>query len=192
MLKAREFFISGSAIEPENTFSDACEPLVELPSWWSGFLFHVLNPRQLCLYLYLTLLTSETGVCHPTTKQIRQDLGLASLTIVFEAMAVLEELGFILRQRQNIAELKSRRNVYQRPSCEYTILRLLDCGKIDGLLRPSPGEANEMSAESQKLRDEWLSRALAGEWPTYEGATPLEKRAILSTRLRALLRGEGS
>lgn len=149
----------------------------------------MLNPRQLCLYLYLTLLTAESGVCHPTTKQIRQDLGLASMTIVFEAMSVLEEYGFILRQRQTIAELKSRRNVYQRPSCEYTILRLLDLGKIDGLLRPGPGAVNEMSAESQKLRDEWLGHTLGAHFETYDAAGESAKREILVRELRELLRG---
>lgn len=105
-------------------------------------------------------------------------------------MSILEEYGFILRQRQNIAALKSRRNVYQRPSCEYTILRLLDRAKIDGLLRPTPGAMNEMSAEAQKFRDEWLSHALGSEWPEYEAAAVLEKREILSRRLRVLLRSD--
>ncbi|GAC1310904.1 MAG: hypothetical protein NVS2B3_16860 [Vulcanimicrobiaceae bacterium] len=147
----------------------------------------MLNPRQLCLYLYLTLLTSETGVCYPTTKQIRQDLGLASLTIVFEAMSILEHYGFILRQRQTVVELKSRRNVYQRPSCEFTILRLLDLAKIDGQLRPGPGAINEMSSESQKLRDEWLANKLGSELSSYNRATADEKRAILARELRAML-----
>lgn len=159
-----------------------------MPSWWSGFLFHVLNPRQLSLYVYLTLLTADSGVCHPTTKQIRQDLGLSSLTIVFEAMAILDDYGFILRQRQTVAELKSRRNVYQRPSCEFTILRLLDLGKIDGSLRASPGAANDMSAESQQLRDEWLAHALRDAHERYRVASSSEKRSLLIRALRELLR----
>jgi len=80
--EAKGFSISRDIIDPANMFSDACQPFAEFPAWWSGFLFHVLNPRQLSLYLYLSLLSATTGICHPTTKQIRQDLGLSSLTIV--------------------------------------------------------------------------------------------------------------
>jgi len=150
----RTFSISGNLIDPDNAFTDSCAPLAEIPSLWSGFLFHVLNPRQRSLYLYLTLFTGETGMCHPTKKQIRQDRGLASLTIVFEAISVLEQEGFILRRRQNFPELKSRRNVYQRPSHEFTVLRLLQASKTDGQLRPTPGSNNATSTKSRKLRDE--------------------------------------
>lgn len=138
------------------------------------------------------MLTADTGVCHPTTSQIRQDLGLSGLTVVFEAMSVLEEYGFILRERRTIAELKSRRNVYQRPSCEYTILRLLDRGKIDGLLRPVPGNANEMSVESQKLRDEWLDHALGSQREIYLHADDDAKTPILARGLRRLLAGDSN
>jgi SOS-response transcriptional repressor LexA len=149
----------------------------------------VLNPRQLSLYLYLSLLTSKTGICHPTTKQIRQDLGLSSLTIVFDAMAVLEQHGFILRKRRNIEELNSRRNVYQRPACEFTILRLLDSGKIDGSLRPVPGNLNEMSDESRELKDTWLREALGDRYAHHESASDTDKRSILIEILEADLSG---
>lgn len=187
--ETRTFSISGNLIDPDNAFTDSCAPLAEIPSWWSGFLFHVLNPRQLSLYLYLTLLTGETGMCHPTTKQIRQDLGLASLTIVFEAISVLEQEGFILRRRQNFPELKSRRNVYQRPSCEFTVLRLLQASKIDGLLRPMPGSNNEMSTESRKLRDEWLEQSLGDLKAEYDAGNDGQKQQILMAALRRQLAG---
>jgi len=177
--RPRRFAIPGQFIDSENVFSVACRPYVELPSWWSGFLFHVLNPRQLSLYVYLTMLLGDVGVCDPTTNQIRKDLGLASLTIVFDAMSVLEESGFILRER------RMRRNVYQRPSCEYTVLRLLESGKIDGLLRPVPGFVNEMSDDSRRLKDEWLRGVLGDRYQSYTEAEPEAKRQILIDVLRS-------
>jgi len=185
----RIFLISRDIIDPANRYSEAYEPFAEIPAWWSGFLFHVLNPRQLSLYLYLSLLTSTTGIAHPTTKQIRQDLGLSSLTIVFDAMAVLEQHGFILRKRRNIEELNSRRNVYQRPACEFTILRLLEVGKIDGLLRPVPGNLNEMSDESRALKDAWLHETLGDRYSHFESANDADKRSILIDVLEGDLSG---
>lgn len=175
-------------VDSDNTYSDSCEPLATIPAWWAGFFFHVLNPRQLSVYLYLSLLCVEDNRCHPTTKQIRQDLGIASLTIVFDAISALEANGFILRRRQNLIELKSRRNVYQRPSCEYTILRLLELGRIDAMLRPTPGNANEMSSPAQALRDEWLACILGDDADRYAAAELADKRDILTAALIRLVR----
>ena len=185
----RTFSISGNLIDPDNAFTDSCAPLAEIPSLWSGFLFHVLNPRQRSLYLYLTLFTGETGMCHPTKKQIRQDRGLASLTVVFEAISVLEQESFILRRRQNFPELKSRRNVYQRPSHEFTVLRLLQASKTDGQLRPTPGSNNATSTKSRKLRDEWLVNSLGDLEAEYDAGNDGQKRQILMVALRRQLAG---
>jgi len=144
------------------------------------------------LYLYLSLLCSDDGVCHPTTKQIRHDLGIASLTIVFEAILALETGGFILRRRQNLVALKSRRNVYQRPSCEYTVLRLLEAERLDALLRPSPGAINEMTVPAQALRDEWLKKIIDEPYVAFETADLETKREILLKALRAAVRPEPS
>jgi len=150
----------------------------------SGFLYHVLNPRQVSIYLYLTMLAGETKVCHPTTKQIRADLHLSSLSIVFAAIAVLDRYGFLLRERRNVPELSSRRNVYQRPSCEYTILRLLELGKIDGLLRPVSGATNEVSDDSRRLKDEWLRQTLGDLYETYAAASEEAKSGVLAGLLQ--------
>jgi hypothetical protein len=150
----------------------------------SGFLYHVLNPRQISIYLYLTMLAGESKVCHPTTKQIRNDLRLSSLSIVFGAIAVLERNGFLLRERRHILELNSRRNVYQRPSCEFTVLRLLELGKIDGLLRPVSGATNEVSDDSRRLKDEWLRQTLGDLYETYTAASDKAKSTVLTTLLQ--------
>jgi len=128
-------------------------------------------------------------MCHPTKKQIRQDRGLASLTIVFEAISVLEQESFILRRRQNFPELKSRRNVYQRPSHEFTVLRLLQASKTDGQLRPTPGSNNATSTKSRKLRDEWLVNSLGDLEAEYDAGNDGQKRQILMVALRRQLAG---
>lgn len=156
----------------------------------SGFLYHVLNPRQVSIYLYLTMLACEKNVCHPTTKQIRNDLRLSSLSIVFGAIAVLERYGFLLRERRQVPELNSRRNVYQRPSCEFTILRLLELGKIDGYLRPVSGTASEVSDDSRRLKDEWLRQTLGDLYAPYAAAEDEEKADMLIGLLRAISDGK--
>jgi len=150
----------------------------------SGFIYHVLNPRQVSIYLYLTMLAGESRVCHPTTKQIRNDLRLSSLSIVFGAIAVLERNGFLLRERRQIFELNSRRNVYQRPSCEFTVLRLLELGKIDGLLRPLSGAINEVSDDSRRLKDEWLRQTLGDYYAAYAAAPEKAKAGVLAESLQ--------
>ncbi len=165
-----------------------CEPLVEVPAWWSGFLFHVLNPRQVSMYLYLIMLCDDRGVCHPTIEQIRKDLGLLSTTMVFESIAVLEEYGFFMRSRQALPESRSRRNVYRRGACEYTVLRLLETNKIDGDLHPA-GSGDPASDEARQLIHAGLKTILAAkEFEAYGAATTDSKRDLLMESLNAKLR----
>lgn len=165
-----------------------CEPLAQIPAWWSGFLFHVLNPRQLSMYVYLIMLSDDSGVCHPTIEQIRKDLGLLSTTMVFESIAVLEEYGFFVRSRESLPESRSRRNVYRRTACEYTILRLLETNKIDGDLFPiNSGDA--VSNDSRQLVETGLKDLLGCEYfQRYESAAHSERRDVLMTILNELLR----
>ena len=163
-----------------------CRPLVAIPAWWSGFLFHVLNPRQLSMYVYLIMLADERGVCHPTIDQIRKDLGLLSTTMVFESIAVLEEYGFFMRSRQTVAESRSRRNVYRRTACEYTILRLLETNKIDGELRPIGGDAP--SYESHQLTMYGLEELLGRRFARYAEASREHKRDVLLALLGETMR----
>jgi hypothetical protein len=166
---------------------DDCQPLVSIPAWWSGFLFHVLNPRQLSMYIYLLMLSDDGGVCHPTIEQIRKDLGLLSTTMVFESIAALEEHGFFMRSRQTLPESRSRRNVYRRTACEYTILRLLETNKIDGDLRPV-GAGDPASEESRQLVQEGLESILGGAYRRYGAAALEEKRDVLVACLNEILR----
>lgn len=164
-----------------------CEPLAQLPAWWSGFLFHVLNPRQLSMYVYLVMLSDSHGVCHPTIEQIRKDLGLLSTTMVFESIAVLEEYGFFVRSRESLPESRSRRNVYRRTACEYTILRLLETNKLDGDVLPVNG-GDAVSKDSRHLVETGLKELLGDYFARYAAAVPSEKRDVLMNILSELLR----
>ena len=179
------FAIPNTPIDAANRFQPDCRPFAEIPAWWSGFLFHVLTPRQLSLYLYLAMLSGHIGVCHPTVKQISQDLGLSSESAVFEAIAALEEHGFVLRALRRMRGAGPRRNVYQRASCEYTVLKLLEQGRIDGCMRPAPGFVNEMSDDAKALRDEWLRESLGPIFQRYAQASDDQKTVILTEALRA-------
>ena len=181
----RSITIPRVIIDPHNRFEHDCQPFTEIPAWWSGFIFHVLNARQISLYLYLSMLLDAEGMCSPTVEQIRQDLGLSG-SIVFGALGALSERGFILRQRRYLETLRSRRNVYQRPSCEFTLLRLLEAQKIDGDLRAVPGPAHEMSHDAAELKAEWLSKVMEGDFDAYDAAPVAEKRGLLIAKLNAL------
>lgn len=115
-----------------------------------------------------------------------QDLGLLSTTMVFESIAVLEEFGFFMRSRQALPESHSRRNVYRRTACEYTVLRLLETNRIDGQLRPvctddTPDDARQLIAEG-------LQALLGDRYQQYENAAEEEKRDVLVAILKDILR----
>ncbi len=156
-----------------------CAPSALIPAWWSGFLFHVLNPRQISMYMYLTMLSDDRGECSPTVDQIREDLGLYSTSMVFEALAALDDLGFITRIRAAFPGIRARRNLYRRPSCESTLYRLLERGRIDGHLRSTNPTRAPASAESQALIEEGLAILLGTAYDQYQRTPEDEKRAVL-------------
>lgn len=140
------------------------------------------------MYLYLTLLASERGDCHPTIEQIRDDLGLLSTSMVFEALTVLETFGFIVRERHSFAGTRAKRNVYQRTPCAFTVLRLLEHDKIDEQLNPkSFSPAPPAAPESKALAAIGLRELLGEKYHQYESATKDNKREILIRTLRASL-----
>jgi hypothetical protein len=163
-----------------------CAPNALIPAWWSGFVFHVLNPRQVSMYLYLTMLSDPRGECSPTIDQIREDLGLYSSSMVFEALAALDDLGFIIRIRAAFPGTRARRNLYRRPSCESTLIRLLERGRIDGHLRSTNPTRAPASAESQALIYEGLAEILGDAYERYHRAPgEPEKREVLLKLLSA-------
>lgn len=131
------------------------------------------------MYLYLMMLCDEVGSCHPTIDQIRADLGLLSATMVFESISVLEEYGFFVRNRQSFPEARSKRNAYQRTTCEYPVLRLLQIGRIDGNLHASESPVAPASDEAKRLTEEGLHKLLEGEYHRYSLASNDQKKDIL-------------
>jgi SOS-response transcriptional repressor LexA len=171
--------------EPGEERGHECAPSTLIPAWWSAFMFHVLNPRQVCMYLYLAML-SDKGECSPTIEQIREDLGLYSPSMVFEALAVLEDLAFIKRERQSFPGVRAKRNVYRRPPCEATVVRLLERDRIDGELRPRGGNS-PASQESQMLVRDGLRTTLGEFYDRYARATTAAKRDVLLELLQQQL-----
>jgi hypothetical protein len=140
------------------------------------------------MYLYLTMLAEDRGVCHPTIEQIRKDLGLLSTTMVFESIAVLEEYGFFVRSRETLPESRSRRNVYRRTACEYTILRLLETGKIDGRLTAVSG-GEPASQNTQELLHKGLREILGSHYHRYASAQGEDQqRAVFIEAMNQTLR----
>jgi hypothetical protein len=165
---------------PQCDAEHVCAPNALIPAWWSGFVFHVLNPRQISMYLYLTMLSDPRGECSPTIDQIREDLGLYSSSMVFEALAALDDLGFITRIRAAFPGTRARRNLYRRPSCQSTLTRLLERGRIDGHLRSTNPTRAPASAESQALIYEGLAELLGDAYERYHrAASEAEKRNVL-------------
>lgn len=139
------------------------------------------------MYVYLVMLSNESGVCHPTIEQIRKDLGLLSTTMVFESIAVLEEYGFFVRSRESLPESRSRRNVYRRTACEYTILRLLETNKLDGELAPV-GSGEPASADARHLVETGLCELLGSQFERYAAVPADQKRDVLVAMLNERLR----
>jgi hypothetical protein len=164
-----------------------CEPMAVIPAWWSAFLFHTLNPRQICMYAYLVMLGHPSGECSPTIEQIREDLGLYSSSMVFDALATLDDLGFVTRERQVVAGVRSRRNLYRRPPCVATLLRLLERGRIDAWLHPANPSHRPASPESETLIDDGLREILGDGYADYASASDERKRDVLVALLKSAL-----
>lgn len=150
-------------------------------------MFHALRPRQVAMYVYLTMLCMDRGSCNPTIEQIREDLGLYSSSMVFEALAALERLGFVTRERRTFPGTRAKRNVYRRPPCEATILRLLQANVVDADMRPTARNGSPASPESELLVREGLQKLLGPEFPRYAGAPPEMRRDVLAGILERIL-----
>jgi len=127
------------AIAPDNLYplQQTPPPYFTFPSWWRPFVFRTLSARQLSIYIYLCTLFSEVGTAYPLKTQIAQDLGIRNRAVIDDALEALVAKGFLLSERRTIARSGGdvQRTVYQRPAIEFTLLRLLDIGLIDGFLQ---------------------------------------------------------
>ncbi len=158
-----------------------CEPFVYMPAWWSSFLFQIFSPRQLSVYYYIAMLGVKDGVSTPTIKQIQSDMGLASDSMVYESLRALEDGGLLRRVRLR-NDGGTAQNGYRRPSCESTLITLLEKGTIDSRLRPA-GVAQ--SADVTELAREGLQTLLGSSFNAYLSAVPESRGEVLIRLLRA-------
>jgi hypothetical protein len=161
-----------------------CEPFAYMPAWWSGFLFHVVTPRHLAVYTYIAMLGAETGISSPTVREIQHDMNLASDTVVFDALRALEHAALIQRMR-----LRGRGpNVYRRPACELTLMRLIEAKRIDESLRPVAANGAPRSHGVRKLVREGLRTMLGADYEKFHALAPGEpRRSFLLQCLRERL-----
>jgi hypothetical protein len=158
-----------------------CEPFVYLPAWWSGFLFHVISPRELAVYTYIAMLGVKDGVSRPTALQIQRDMGLQSDSVVFEAIRRLEEMHLLRRLRNP----RGGGNAYIRPSCQSSIIYLLETGRVDSRLRPIVNGSSKLQSDDvSDLVRQGLQMLLGDEFPHYENCTLDERRDVLIEILR--------
>ena len=112
-------------------------PFFGLPAWWRRFMFQILTPREVTVYLYLCSVMDQNAVAYPTIEQIAEDMAVKSRSIVVEAVNRLVATHFVLRSGEPyVGRIMGKRTVYQRPLPHYTILELLKSGLIDENLYP--------------------------------------------------------
>ncbi len=181
-------------------------PFATIPSWWRGFIFHVLRPREFSVYMFLAMKSDgQHAVMYPRGEEIRAAMGMKSDSQIYEAVSSLEKLGFI---RKRVLTLPNRtlrfpRNVYQRAAPEFTLLELLkrtdpsnsegrngDKG-IDELIRPGtwPAPVPEFGVINLPPNDviPGLKRLLGEEYIDYSTTPDTDKREVLNGLLQERL-----
>jgi hypothetical protein len=109
-----------------------------VPTWWRPFMYRLLKPRDIVVYLYVCSFMSDTGRSHPTLMQMQLDMNLSNAHSLIEALKRLHKYGFLVVKQQRVAGTwLIDRNVFYRPSPEYTLLTLLRTKKIDAKLNCS-------------------------------------------------------
>ena len=170
-------------------------PFFAIPSWWRRFMYVVLTMRGLQLYCYVCSQTDENGIAYPTYENIKADLNISNRTTIAKAISELIDKGFLLRARLPVLDrFRHRRNVFQRPSVQYTLWTLLIKGYIDGDLRPTiPKPTLAATRRDNPARNAGGIRkalhALIGDeaYVRYSRATGTDKVTVLAQRLNELI-----
>jgi biotin operon repressor len=162
--------------EPGNQWGRDKEiaPYLVIPAWWRRFIFHILNPRSITVYLYLCSLMDPNAICYPSLDQIAEDLGLTKQPIR-DAIAELEEKGFIIAGAEPYnGRVLGKRVIYQRPAPQSTIKKLITAGIIDGDLFPTHIKTRDAKVvkSSQDVVAAGLKRLLG---PDYFAAYDLQE-----------------
>jgi len=142
------------ALRPGNLYKNH-GLFVCIPSWWQTFLFRVLKPNELAVYLHICSVIELNASFPVSLGTIAHDLGLSGRNDVINAIKALEDLGFIIREVGYVSGKLGAlpQSVFQRPSIPYTIARLLDQDIIDASLRPTAKGVKRVRA-SRKVKTE--------------------------------------
>lgn len=151
-------------------------PFFGFPSWWRRFVFHVLTPREIAVYLHMCSVMDNNAIAYPTIEQIANDMGVESRATVKKALETLIVRGFLLRaERVNRGR---KMYVYQRPAVEHTLLALLNPEPTEKEPRPKPlidarlfppakSKGLKPSKSSDSVVDAALRRLLKPNFPAY-------------------------
>lgn len=179
--------------QERNSLSTVPPPFFAVPSWWRRFIFRLLTPRDLAVYVYICSLLGPKATAFPTYEQIAYELGLTTTEPIVASVRRLEKFGFIMRvlRRLHGRKTATRRTIYQRPTAEFTLLTLLKGGFIDGNLFPK-GKQNELVIDEL---DTTASAVLTGlrnllrqsRFETYINSTDERRTLVLQTLLQASL-----
>lgn len=156
-------------IEEGNQWEKGSElgPFLTFPAWWRRFIFQVVTPRELTVYLYLCSVMDENAIAFPTIDQIAEDLGLTKQP-VRDALRVLHRRGFLLIRNDDRRKI----TIYQRPAVAHTLLALLTGSKgaadeddeeprIDGYLVPYRGTRSDRERNFIGMSDSVVNAGLA-------------------------------
>jgi hypothetical protein len=173
---------------PGNQWTDDdTAPYFVVPSAWRRFIFQVLSPRELAIYLYVCSLTDRNAIAYPTIQQMVADLGVKSRLTITPALDRLVRLGFLLGKKQERGFLRGRM-IYQRPAPHYTLIQLLDVktepkAQLDGELYPIEAKRTEHTANADKAVETHLKRLLGDLYVAYQYAPAEKKREVLAATL---------
>jgi hypothetical protein len=178
--------------QERNRFLTAPPPFFSIPSWWRRFLFRILPPRDLTIYAYICSLCGPEATAFPTHDQIAYEMGLNSTDGVIKALGRLEDCGLLMRELKTLPgrQTATRRTVYQRPSPEFTLLRLIEKGDIDENLFPK-GKHDESLIDEQDTTAAAVSAGLKSlltkRYPAVSSASSENRKEALWSALHAQL-----
>jgi len=185
--------------EPGNAYETA-RPFITIPVWFRHFVFRLLKPLDFALYVYIFMYADKPGTSFVSMNMMQRHFGYSNRHGFIEAIRRLENLGFLQKKAGRVDRARNdiNRNIYQRPSLQQTLIRLLEIGAIDGFLNPTEAYSNKVRRGHVKLRDSRsipvdIERGLTdliGEHrvSTYKRARHANKGSVLLDQLREVLK----